>query len=131
LPKKEDPKNIRLYMWLKLFKAKTKDDLQKIKNLGDPIMTESVDKLLEVLNSDKFASMIIARNKAIITENAVRHYERAEGIAKGKAEATAEATKEIAVKLLKMGGIDRQMILQVSGLSEEEFAAVEKEVAEK
>jgi dihydroorotase-like cyclic amidohydrolase len=53
-----------LLLWLKLFKAKTEEDLQKIEALGVPIMAEAIEAYRHIAQTKDFKEIERLRDRA-------------------------------------------------------------------
>ena len=66
-------------LWLKLFNAKTEEELKKIEEMGLPVMSEAIAAYRHVAASDKFIQIEKARSKARHDEaQAIHNAERRE-----------------------------------------------------
>ena len=66
-------------IWLKLFKAKTEEDLERIKALEVPIMTQAVEAFGRVATSKEFRELEHVRSKARHDEAQALHNARQQG----------------------------------------------------
>ena len=83
-------KTNNLELWLRLFYAKTEEDLNKIEELEVPIMKEAVSAYRQVSESEKFQEMQRMYHKISMDEASALGYAEEKGRAEGKAEGIAE-----------------------------------------
>ncbi|MDR2733335.1 MAG: PD-(D/E)XK nuclease family transposase, partial [Spirochaetota bacterium] len=67
-----------LKLWLSLFKAKTEEDLRKIKALGYPIMEQAIQAYRQTKATDEFKELERLRSRARHNEAAALHHAREE-----------------------------------------------------
>jgi len=63
LPKSIDVNN-ELGLWLKLFKANTEEELQKIEKLGVPVMNQAIQAYRHISASEEFKEIERMRERA-------------------------------------------------------------------
>ncbi len=128
---KDDP----LLLWMSLFNADTEEELEKIKTMGVPIMSEAINAYHSVTNSPEYRELERLREKAEHDEAQALHHARqvalAEGMEKGMREGIEKGLREgmekgirentikIAQNLIEMGMSNAQ-IIKLTGLSQEE-----------
>ncbi|MCL2168950.1 MAG: Rpn family recombination-promoting nuclease/putative transposase [Defluviitaleaceae bacterium] len=66
-------------LWLKLFKAKTEEDLEKISELGVPIMSQAIAAYRHVAATDEFKELERMRHKARHDEVSALNYAKNQG----------------------------------------------------
>jgi len=74
----------RLWLWLSLFKAKTKEDLERIRALEVPIMVEAIEAYESTTSSSEFRELERLRERARHNEAAALRHARNEGIKEGE-----------------------------------------------
>ena len=82
-----------LLLWLSLFKAETEEELEKIKEMEVPVMSQAINAYYTITASSEFREKERLREKA-------RHDE-AQALYNAKREAKREEKFEIARKLIK------------------------------
>ena len=116
-----------LLLWLSLFKANTEEELEKIKAMEVPVMSEAIDAYYTITTSPEFQEKERLRAKARHDEaQALYNAEnrgRAEGRTEGRAEGKAEEKIEMAKKLLKRNRPIEE-IVEDTGLTYEEVTAL-------
>jgi len=121
LPKAPDGLSLdnRLGLWLSLFKAKTREELERIRALEDPIMTKAVEAYESTTISDEFRELERLRKRARHNEAAALRNARDEGRAEGRAEVRAKAARN-----MRALDISVDKIAEATGLSIEEIKAL-------
>jgi predicted transposase/invertase (TIGR01784 family) len=118
-------------LWLALFRANTKEELQKIEALGVPEMNEAIGAYRTVTASREFLELERLREKAAHDEaqalgNAERRGRmegRKEGRAKGRMEGRKEGRKEVVQNAMRLG-VDIDTISALTGLTHAEIKAL-------
>jgi len=85
-------------MWLKLFRAKTEEELEKIKALGVSIMTQAVEAFGRVATSKEFRELERVRSKARHDEAQAIYTAEKRGEKRGEERANAKWQETIADK---------------------------------
>jgi predicted transposase/invertase (TIGR01784 family) len=106
-----------LELWLALFNAKTEEDLIKIYNMGDPIMTEAINAYYETVNSTEFDATQRQRERNRLEEGAALCRAKMEGEMEGR----LKERIELALALTDKGQMDRASILEVTKITEEQL----------
>jgi predicted transposase/invertase (TIGR01784 family) len=117
-----------LMLWLKLFEAKTEEDLSKIQEIGGSIMEMAVQAYRHVSGTPEFQELERLRFDAACREATALAYAREEGWEKGKVEGWEKGKvegwekgvaeeKENTVKAMKAEGIDVTTIAKITGLT--------------
>jgi len=113
-----------LLLWLSLFKADTEEELEKIKAMEVPDMSQAINAYYTITASSKFKEIERLRAKASHDEaQALYHAEQRgeqRGEQKGKQEGILERNIEIAKKVLQMG-MSIEQAMQITGMSREEI----------
>jgi predicted transposase/invertase (TIGR01784 family) len=117
IPSPEDS----LSLWLSLFKAKTEEDLNQIRKLDVPIMTEAIETFNHIINSEEFKTYQRIRKRAQRTEVLALGEAKNKGRKEGLKEGLKEGHIEVALKLLKRRQMELSEILEVAGLTKEEL----------
>jgi predicted transposase/invertase (TIGR01784 family) len=145
LPKGLSADNM-LLLWLALFKAETKEELEKIESMEVPVMKQAIEAYHEITAETEFRERVRLYELARHNEaSALRHARtqgraegeakgrvegrvegRAEGEAKGRAEGRAEGHMEIARKM-KEAGRPPSEIIKFTGLSAESIEQMDAE----
>jgi len=81
-------------MIMSLFKAETKEELEKIKKMGVPAMEQAVNAYYSITASEKFREIERLREKARHDEAQALHYAKQEGMAEGRKEGRKEGRQE-------------------------------------
>lgn len=115
LPVKVD-KNDPLLLWLSLFKANTKEELEKIRALEVPIMDQALKEYDRITASPEFREKMRLYEKARHDEAQALHNAENKGLQKGRLETQIEIAKN-----LIEAGIPSDMIMKTVGLSREEL----------
>ena len=84
--KGEIDKSNLLELWLRLFKAKTEDDINKILNLEVPIMKEAVNAYRKVSASDEYKELERMKSKSRHNEASALYHAEQIGMNKGRIE---------------------------------------------
>lgn len=101
---------------MSLFKAETKEELEKIKKMGVPAMEQAVNAYYSITASEKFREIERLREKARHDEaQALNHAKQA-----GWLEGRLKEKSEIAKNLMEIG-MPLQQIVTVTGLTQEEI----------
>jgi len=119
--KEENPE---LAEWVKLFNAKTEEEIDMVKNSADPAIKQAADVVLTVNQDEEL------RTKAEQRENAVRAYrsEMIANIEKGRAEGLEKGLEKGRIEIAKNGikmGLNIKQVSQLTGLSLEEIKKLE------
>jgi hypothetical protein len=93
LPQEVGADNMRL-LWLKLFKADTEEELEKIQSMGVPVMEQAIKAYRQITADPEFRELERMRETARHNEASALRYARDEG--------KAETTIEIARKMKSM-----------------------------
>ena len=102
-----------LLLWLSLFKAETEEELEKIKEMEVPVMSQAINAYYTITASSEFREKERLRAKA-------RHDE-AQALHNARREATMERNIEIARNLLEMN-MPHDQIAQATDLTLEEIS---------
>ena len=94
--------NEELKLWLKLFKAKTVEELKKLENTEVPFMREAVATFREVSKSKEFKEIERMRSKARHDEAQALFHAELKGMEKGRAEGIAEGIAEERARMEKL-----------------------------
>lgn len=108
-----------LLLWLSLFKADTEEELEKIRAMEVPDMSQAINAYYRITASPEFRELERMREKARHDEAQALHHAEQKGIAKG----ISERSVEIAKNLLKMG-MPLSQISEATGLTPEELQAI-------
>lgn len=113
-----------LLLWLSLFKADTKEELEKIRKLEVPEMEQAINAYYTITASSEFREKERLREKARHDEAQALYHAEQKGIAKGKIEGKqegiAERNREIVRNLLAMD-MPLNQIVKVTGLTQKEI----------
>lgn len=104
-----------LLLWLSLFKANTEEELEKIRAMEVPDMSQAINAYYRITASPEFRELERMREKARHDEAQALHHAEQKGLAKSRA--------EIAKNLLKMG-MPLSQISEATGLTPEELQAI-------
>lgn len=99
-----------LLLWLSLFKAETEEELEKIKKMEVPVMSQAINAYYTITASSEFREKERLRAKA-------RHDE-AQALYHARHEATIERTIEITRNMI-VDGEPIEKIVRYTGLSKE------------
>ena len=102
-----------LLLWLSLFKAETEEELEKIKEMEVPVMSQAINAYYTITASSEFREKERLRAKA-------RHDE-AQALHNARREATMERNIEIARNLLEMN-MPHDQIAKATDLTLEEIS---------
>ncbi len=97
-----------LLLWLSLFKAETEEELEKIKKMEVPVMSQAINAYYTITASSEFREKERLRTKA-------RHDE-AQALHHARQEATIERIIEIARNMI-VGGEPVEKIVRYTGLT--------------
>jgi predicted transposase/invertase (TIGR01784 family) len=120
-----------LELWIDLFKAKTDEDLDKILESGDEVMTQVVKAIGEIAKTDKFKEEERLRRKALSDETGSLNAAEKKGLIEGTQIGEKKKSIEIAAKLLKGGKLSHPEILEATDLTEEELQKILEESGKK
>lgn len=117
-----------LLLWMALFNADTEEELEKIKTMEVPIMSEAIHAYYTVTNSSEYREMERLREKAEHDEaQALHHAEQIgmekgikKGFEKGIERGIGKGIEKVALNLLK-SGMPIEQIAQFTGLSQTEL----------
>lgn len=104
-----------LLLWLSLFKADTEEELEQIRAMEVPDMSQAINAYYRITASPEFRELERMREKARHDEAQALHHAEQKGLAKSRA--------EIAKNLLKMG-MPLSQISEATGLTPEELQAI-------
>jgi predicted transposase/invertase (TIGR01784 family) len=93
LPKEIKPGDMRL-LWLSLFKANTKEELEKIEAMGVSVMEEAIQAYHQITADSRFRELERLREMARHNEASALRSERNEGRKEGREEGREEGRKE-------------------------------------
>ena len=99
-----------LLLWLSLFKAETEEELEKIKEMEVPVMSQAINAYYTITASSEFREKERLRAKA-------RHDE-AQALYNARREATIERNNEIARNMIA-DGEPIEKIVRYTGLTKE------------
>lgn len=121
LPKLPDDVNRdnMLLLWLSLFKADTEEELEKIKEMEVPVMSQAINAYYTITASSEFREKERLRTKARHDEAQALHNARREA----RREAVMERNIEI-VRNLKEMGMPLDQIANVTGLKQNEIEKI-------
>jgi hypothetical protein len=85
-----------LKFWLALFKARTEEDLNRIVEMGVPVMKEAIDAYKTVSVSQELYEIERLRDRTRHNEASALAYEREKATAEAEAKAAAKAAKAAA-----------------------------------
>ena len=110
-----------LLLWLSLFKANTEEELEKIRAMEVPAMSQAINAYYRITASPEFRELERMREKAGHDEaQALHHAEQ-----KGRAEGRAESMLKMAQAMLS-DGEPLNKILRYTGLTAEELNAINR-----
>lgn len=116
-----------LLLWLSLFKANTEEELEKIRAMEVPDMSQAINAYYRITASPEFRELERMREKARHDEAQALHHAEQKGLvagrAEGRAEGISERSVEIAKNLLKMG-MSLIQVSEATGLAPEELQAI-------
>jgi len=110
-----------LLLWLSLFKAETEEELEKIRAMGVPVMSQAINAYYKITASPEFRELERMREKARHDEAQALHHAQQKGRAEGRAEGISNRNIEIARTMLA-DGEPVSKILRYTGLTSEELA---------
>jgi hypothetical protein len=133
IPKSFKVNDKRFNLWLSLFKAKTDDDINKIKQLGVPFMKEAIQAFQSVAATEEFQECERMRELALFNEvTALADAERkATELTDAKwqgviAEKNAELEGVIAAKNAELQGVIAAKNAELQGVVAEKDAEIER-----
>lgn len=110
-----------LLLWLSLFKADTEEELERIRAMEVPVMSQAINAYYRITASPEFRELERMREKARHDEaQALHHAEQ-----KGRAEGISERSVEISRNLLKMGMTYTQ-VSEATGLTPDELKTIDQ-----
>jgi len=108
-----------LLLWLALFKAETKEELERIAELEVPIMEKAINAYHKITVSPEFRELERLRSRARHDQASALYHARNEGIKEGKAEGKIEGKveekEEVARNALEMN-LSVDDIIKLTGL---------------
>ena len=134
-----DSENENLLLWLKLFRAETEEDLEKIESMGVPIMEEAISAYRTITATPEFRELVRLREKAAHDEASALGYAKLEGkqeglregmqkgmqegLRKGMQKGIQKGASERSVEIARTGvqmGMAIEDIIRLTGLAREE-----------
>ena len=118
-----------LHLWLSLFKADTAEEMEKIKGMEVPVMSEAIKAYYSVTASEEFREVERLREKARHDEaQALYHAEQKgieQGIELGIDQGVVKGQKQLILNLVKTG-LPFEQIVRSSGLDQTEIENLRK-----
>ena len=120
----EELKKNKLLSWMKFFKSKNLEDIEKELKEANPIMTKAIEEYKRFTSDDKLMRAYAARDAFLVGQKLMLSREREEGKLEGIKEGIKKGrhAEQISMaKAMKKDGADINLISKYTGLSIEEI----------